>query len=253
MSRKALPAPGTYPAQRNAAIVIYVAESGALCAAIPVQLIGSDVAWSGKATVTLGKSSGELQTRTIDNLKKVFGWDGADPFTLEDMAIQEDKSVAEFEVVGEIDTYQPPEGEARDVFKIQYLNPIGGSSNMPERVADRKAVLSNWGSKFRAHSGGASAPKPSAKPAAAAKPTVAAKKAAAAGPPGRSAGSPATTAMPRSATIEEAWAAYEKANPGTDQDDLAAKFYAAQDEVCGAGVESPTPQQWGEVMTKLGV
>src|SRR6185312_17412055 len=100
MSRQ-LPAPGDYRAKANGPIIIYETDSGALCAAIPVVLTNSDVPWSGKHTVTLASRDGTIQTKNIENLKKVFGWNGQDPFWLafeDDGATPRNFSETEFEL-----------------------------------------------------------------------------------------------------------------------------------------------------------
>ena len=182
-----LPNPGTYRARANGPAVVYQTDAGALCLALPVKLSGEDWEWTGKHTMTLVKQDGTVQSKTVDTLKKVFAWDGADPFWLED----QDLSATEFDIVGVHDTYTPPDGgEQKTVFKIQWLNPPGESGfKMPES-ADRKSVLAKYGSKFRALSGGAKVATPAAKPAAAKQEP---KKEAPAEPPAKSAGCPRRT------------------------------------------------------------
>lgn len=252
MSNRTIPNPGTYPAKAVTPLRVYKTDEGALCCAILVAVLGSDVAWQGKHTVTLGKKSGELQTKTIDNLKRIFGWDGQNPFDLEDM----DVSAIEFEIEGEHSAYTPPgdNQEERTVFKIRYMNPPGGGANMPEAVGDRKTVLAEWGSKFKAHSASKPAPKPAGSTASAA-PKAATPKPASSGPPGRRAPSTGsqTTATARTATQEEVWQALIKANPGADEATLGEKYYAIQDELFPDANGQLDPQQWGQVATKLGL
>lgn len=154
-----LPEPGTYAAQLNGGIVIYETDKGALCAALPIKIDG----WNGKHTMTIVKADGTVQQRTVQTLKDVFSWDGADPFWLSD----NDLSACEFEIVGVHEDYDK-DGETKTGFKIQWLNPVGGGggTKMPE-PADRKTVLAKFGAKLRALSGGKQVvpPKPAAKPA----------------------------------------------------------------------------------------
>ncbi len=245
---KSIPNPGTYPAQTAGAMVVYETENGALCVAIPVKITGgTEVAWQGKHTVTLGKSDGTVQTKSIATLKKVFGWDGVNPFELEDL----DTTAMEFEIVGEHQAYTPA-GETEEVmtFKIQWLNPVGGSTNMPEKI-DRKAALTKWGSKFKALSGTVAKPA-AAKPAAPAAKSPPAKPAVS-GPPGRK----ATAAMARTSTQEEVWNGLVAANEGADEADLGQKYYDACDEVEAGSSADPslldTPAKWGQVADKLGI
>lgn len=253
---KALPAPGNHPARKDGNMVVYEAESGALCVALPVMLLSTEVAWKGKHTITIGKKDGTLQTRRIEDLKRIFGWDGINPFDLENI---DPDNTAEFEVVGEHETYTPPEGEAREVFKIIFLNPPGGSQNMPEVLDEqgRKQLITKWGSKFKAVSGGKAAAKPAAQAAkpAAAKPgakAAAPSRPAAGGPPSRGK-SNATSVTPRTSTQEEVWQALVAANEGVSEDELATKYYEAQDAVAPDANGELTPTQWGEVADNLGV
>lgn len=239
---KAIPNPGTYPAQTAGTMVVYETENGALCVAIPVKITGgTEVAWQGKHTVTLAKSDGTLQKKSIDTMKKVFGWDGVNPFDLEDL----DTAEMNFEIVGEHSAFTPA-GETEEVitFKIQWLNPVGGSTNMPEKI-DRKTALAKWGSKFKAISGGTATAKPAVKPAAApAKPVVA-------GPPGR--GKAEAKKEVRTSTGEDVWAKLVEGNPKEDESVLGEKYYAAQYKVAPDANGELTPEQWGEVLTELGL
>ena len=244
---KAIPNPGTYAAALAGSMVVYKTEDGALCVAVPVKLLSGEVQWQGKHTVTLATKEGQLQAKSIDTMKKVFGWDGQDFFWLED----QDFSAVEFEVVGEHSGYIPA-GEAEEVlvFKIKWLNPKGGSTKMPEKVVDRKALLAEYGSKFKAMSGGtAKAPAKTATPAA--KTTTAPAKAAAAPPPGRK----STGAVARTSTQEEVWQAIYDAN---DEDGCTEKYWAAVEKIKpGASTDGTigdfTPAMWGKVAIELGV
>lgn len=257
MARKAIPAPGTYQARRAGEMVVYETEkTGALCLAVPVQLLNSEVNWVGKTTLTLVKGDGEVKVRTVNDLKRIFpSWDGVDPFALMDLPLSEEGQ-PEFEVVGEHEPYTPEgETEAIDTFKVKWLNPLGGSTSMPEPPADRKALLAKYGSKFKALSGGSAKPAPAkaAKPAAApAQQELGTKPAAPApaskGPPSRGRG-PAGVA--RTLTQDDVWDLLVAKNPNGDQDEMGTKFWAAADEVQEGG--ELTPAQWGEVATKLGV
>ena len=116
----------------------------------------------------------------------------------------------------------------------------------PLGEADRKKVLTKWGGKFKAVSGKPApvAAKPAAAPAAAP-----AKPAPAKGAPTPPSRKPAAKA--RTSSQEESWAAFKKANADADDNELAEKYYAAQDEVAPNANGELTPEQWGEVMTKL--
>lgn len=266
MNQRTLPPAGTFLARRNGATVTKEADSGALCLYIPVILLSAHVSWQGKHVMTIGKSSGELQLRTIDNLRKVFpDWNPAENiFGIDDIPLPEDPQAAEFEVVGDLEMFTPQPSEhdqnpeERQIWKIQWLNPIGGAANMPEPVSDRKAVAAKWGSKLKAVAGGtkpaatkAAAPKP-ATPAAEPTPAPApAKRPAASGPPSRK--SNATSVTPRTSSDTEVWDALNVAYPNDNSDELSQRYWGAADEVAPNANGTLTPAQWGEVATKLGV
>ena len=257
-----LPNAGTYRARLNGPVVVNEAQTGALCAYLPVIIPGEDWQWTGKHTMTLIKKDGTPQTRTIDTLKKVFGWDGTDPFWLADQQFEG----VEFDIVGVHDKYTP-EGsdEEKTVFKIQWLNPVGeaGGFQMPEQ-GDRKSILAKYGSKFRALSGGS---KPAVAPAKAAAATqAAAPKAKASGTtstsksPGPPSGPPkkaplkTASGQARTSTMEEAWGRLQEVRPDvTAEDELATIWYAMIEELFGEGKTNSdlTIQDWGKVMDHL--
>lgn len=276
MARELL-AVGTYPAkvyrpessETNSGLVIKETKEGALTVQIPVIIEfedGSD--WKGKGTVTLVKRDGTPMTRAIESLVAIFGWQDVNNFfELEDL----DASGAEFEVVIIHDDWIP-DGETQPikVAKVQWINEIGASAKMPQPVADRKKLLTKYGSKFKA----VATARPAAKPAAAkakpapepeaaveakpeeVKPTPAKKGGAPARPAPKSAGPPSrksTSATARTCTQEEVWDLLCEANPDDDDKALGAKYYAAQDKLFPGANGDLTLQQWGEVANELGV
>ena len=258
MSRN-IPNAGTYPAKTSGQMVVYETEKGALCVAIPIQIMGSDVAWRGKHTFTLAKQDGTLMTRGIQDLKTIFGWDGLDPFALQDIEV----GVNEFEIVGEHQEYTPPGDDAQPVmtFKIIFMNPPGGSSKMPAMLEgnDAKAIRTKYASKFKALSGGkaasaSAAKKPAAKveedePELPAAKKGAPAKPASAGPPSRK----STAAVARTSSQEEVWTALVAANEGADEGKLGTRYWAAAEEVAPDANGELDPKQWGEVAEKLEV
>lgn len=249
-----LPNPGTYTARRNAPIVIEAKESGALLAWIPYILCSGEVRHTGKHCECIGQKDGTLKIKSVQSLRTIFNWDGLNPFDLEQIPIP-DGDAPEFELADcfHDDSYQPEGAEAPIVqFKASWLNPIGGTQNMPAALSpeDRKAALTKWSSKFKAASGGKAPTAAKPQPAAAA--AVATKPAAAhAGPPSRR--SNATSAAARTMTQEEVWDAYDKAHPKKSQDDKGTEFYAAQDKLFPGANGELTIQQWGQVATELGL
>lgn len=231
--------PGKYVAKvgelNNQKIVVYETEHGALCAAIPCEVAEGDKAGTViKHTVTLITRDGTIQTRTLDTLKEIFGFPGADPFWLMDT----DLSEVRFEIVVEAE-----QGEKGGEFsKVKWINPLGGGQKMPE-AADRRAVLAKFGSKFRALSGGAPAPAASARPAAPGKP---APKTA---PPKKS--PPPAPAGP-TATMEEAWEELCKANPNMNESQATEIWYSKMRELFNTDDNSQiTPQQWHQLKEAL--
>lgn len=223
-----IPQPGTYQGKVNGAVVVYEAESGALCLAIPVILTNSDVAWHGKHTMVLVKKDGEVVSRSMQTLKEVFpGFDGVDPFWLTEQDLGE--VVFDLVCVHEEFTPQPtennPDPQPVMAFKTQWLNAPGGGSRMPD-MADRKAILAKYGNKFRALAGGKPAAKPSAAASAPAKAAEApAAKAPAKAPPTKGGPPAKAKAAKPTATVEEAWAACQKANPDMTDEQAGEVYY----------------------------
>jgi len=300
MSQRSLPNPGTYLAKLNGKIVVYNTESDALCAAVPVTLIDSEVKWSGKATVLLGKQDGTVQRRSIENLKKIFNGkpdtEGELAFTGENPRdlMYKDKVYTDgvqFEVVGEIEDSLPKEGEEQHkVFKIQWINPIGGSSVMPEPI-DLQTFLAKWGSNFKAQFSAANkvvkkkvekpveielekdqeeepeateseapeeapevpapAPEPPKKVAAKAPPVTA--NPATSGPPSRK----ATSAFARTANQQEVWELFVNRNETLEtpltEDELGVKWWETVNKIAPEKNGDLTIQQWGKVADKLEV
>jgi hypothetical protein len=251
-------------------MVVYEAGTGSLCLAIPVTLTSGDVAWTGRHTETLFTSDGAARTKVVDNIKRLFGWNGllelVNPQNPEEGFILEgldpDNQVSLEFADCHVEEYTPQGStEVREVFKIGWMNPPGGASNMPEPVSDRNAFLAKWSSKFKAVSGGGS--KKQAVPSAAAAGVVLADPQKAAAAPQRAAAAPAgpsrrtsnaTSAMPRTSTLDEVWAGLKKKHPSDIEDSLNAKFWDAVDACApGSNGENLPPAKWGEIADKLGV
>jgi len=187
-----IPQEGKYVCKLNGQLVIYEASTGSLCGAVPCVMV--ETGFTFKHTLVLVKADGTIQTKTTDTLKAVFGWDGVDPFALMDNS--EDNGPmrsVEFEIVGGPETGD----KGGQYFKSQWLNPLGGGMKTPA-AADRRSVLAKYGSKFAALASSAT-PSKSAAPTAPKAPPV--PKA-------------APIAPPQGATMEEAWATLNEANPG---------------------------------------
>ena len=192
-----IPQEGKYVCKLNGPMVIYEASTGSLCAAVPSVMV--DSGFTFKHTMVLVKADGTIQTKTTDTLKVVFGWDGADPFWLMDHS--EDGGAmraVEFEIVGGPETGD----KGGQYFKSQWLNPLGGGMKTPP-AANRQSVLAKYGNKFQslAAMGQSASPVLSQKTGRPSGPSL---------PP------PPVTKMPMPApaSMEEAWAQLNEANPG---------------------------------------
>jgi hypothetical protein len=260
MSRQ-LPPPGNYNARRNDTIVVTESEAGALLAWIPYVLCHPDwAAFTGKHMVVIGKKDGSLATKNIETLKKVFNWDGQNPFNLEEIPLPETED-AEFELSQCYhDEYADGE-ETKISFKANWLNPIGGTTMMPEKVDEsgRKEIITKWGSKFRAvsaSSGGKTAAKPAAKPAAKAETPAAAKPAAKSTAPKAAAAAPmrkSTAAVARTCNQDEVWGLLVAANEGKSENELGEVYWDKVEELYPGKNGELSLSEWGKVATELGV
>lgn len=178
----------------------------------------------------LEKRDGTLNTAAIDSLKAALGWDGRDPFWLQET------DLAEHPVQVKLG-YEEYDGKTR--LKVRFLNPYGAAPGGGVSKADaaaRKAISTRLGSKLRALAGGApaQAPKPSGRPA----------------PKSKAPAAPAQPSASSECTLQEAWAAfcdaYDKAGPqeGTAQDRERQWFEILQQLFPGRDVDSLKPVDW---------
>lgn len=195
-----IPQEGKYVCKLNGQLVIYEASTGSLCGAVPCVMV--ETGFTFKHTLVLVKADGTIQTKTTDTLKAVFGWDGADPFWLMDNSLDGGAMRdVEFEIVGGPETGD----KGGQYFKSQWLNPLGGGMKTPA-AADRRSVLAKYGNKFAALAGvSATTSKSPAMPPMAQR--AAAPQAAPKIPT-------VPSGPPQGATMEEAWATLNEANPG---------------------------------------
>ena len=131
----------------------------------------------------LETKDGRTNDFTVKALKAAFGWDGRDPFWLQDGA----EALRDHPVQIKLG-FEQYNGSTN--LRVQFLNPYGSTGGGISRADDaaRRNITNRLGSKLRALVGGtpAAAPKPSGRPA----------------PPK----SPAATAeSPEPATMEQAW------------------------------------------------
>ncbi|MBI5725049.1 MAG: hypothetical protein HZA50_13895 [Planctomycetes bacterium] len=150
----------------------------------------------------LEKRDHSLNENAIESLKASLGWDGSDPFWLQDNAELLAEKLVQVKLIAE-------EYEGQRAIKVQYLNPYGSNYGGVPKADDelRRNIANRLGSKFRAIAGGTSVqtPKPAGKPTPpkSAPPKPAAKQAAPAAPI-------ATAEPPAPATMEQAWTEFIK-------------------------------------------
>lgn len=115
----------------------------------------------------LEKRDGSLNTVTIDMLKDALGWDGRDPFWLQDAQLA--GTIVQTKIG--VEEYN---GQRR--MKVQYIDSADADPGGVRRADEstRRAIETRLGAKFRANAGGtpAPAPKPSRPAPQASKPST---------------------------------------------------------------------------------
>jgi len=201
------------------------------------------------AYVCLERKDHSLNEFNIGSLKAALGWDGRDPFWLQDNA----QDLAQKPVQAKLGF---EEYEGQKSIKVQFLNPYGSQRGGVPRADDdmRRNVGTRLGSKFRALAGGtpANPPKPAVKPTA---PTPTTPKPAAppAAPPPAAAVSQAPSPQ-ATATMEEAWAEFTNHCTGEKwtQEAVEREWYRVLAQLFGERkVEELTPQDWAVMRVQL--
>ncbi len=142
----------------------------------------------------LEKKDGSLNSITIDSLKAALGWDGRDPFSLQETDLSQHAVQLKL-------AFEEYNGKTR--LKVQYLNPFGSTGTGGVKKADdatKTSIRNRLGSKLRAVAGPAQAAPPKLPPA---------KPKAPSGPPPTPAPEPTAEAGPE-ATMAEAWEEFVK-------------------------------------------
>jgi len=187
----------------------------------------------------LEKRDHSLNESTIESLKAALGWDGRDPFWLQDNAQQLSQQPVQVKLAFE-------EYEGKQSLKVQLLNPYG-SQHAIAKADDglRRAVGNRLGAKFRALAGGtpANPPKPAGAPAAPASKPASTQPAPAAPP-----------AAKATATMEEAWAVFTKAyssRPGGNDKDMQDQWFRIIGELfTGKQPDQLSGAEWAVMMEK---
>ena len=145
---------GTYMATPTGEASVYENEKGNLILCMEFHCEGEALRYY----TALYTANDGVNTRAVETLKAIFGWDGIDFFWFVDHAAE--LQAREVEVVIEM----RPGREGDRLFpSIRYLNEPGGSGGLPE-AGDRNALLAKYSAKFRAVAGGtpSAPPKPPA-------------------------------------------------------------------------------------------
>ena len=188
----------------------------------------------------LEKRDGSINEKTIESLKAALGWDGRDPFWLQDQAAELAQQPVQVKLAFE-------EYNGTTNLRVQYLNPHGYEGGGVSKADDatRRTIQRRIGSKLRAIAGGtpAPAPKPAGKPAPA-KPATAPAAARPAPPKAPT----ATAEPPQPATMEKAWEAFCAHCPPEKWDQEAIEkewFRVLADLFPGKQPDDLTPAEWG--------
>lgn len=178
----------------------------------------------------LEKRDGTLNSVTIDHLKSAFGWDGRDPFWLQDA----DFGQLVVQVKLAFETY-----DNKTRLKVQYVDAEGATpSGIPQADdAARRTIATRLGAKFRANAGGTPAPAPKPSRPAPPRPKPDATP---------SASRPAPAAAAQGLTMQQAWEAFTKACPqGYTPEQVEGEWFRRLGEMfAGKQPEQLTPQEW---------
>lgn len=187
------------------------------------------------------KNDGTLNVSTIDQLKTAFGWDGADPFWLQDN--EADLKERPVQITVKLEQYQ-----GRTQTKVAWVDVYGAGKNTGGVVkgddAARQAIANRLGGRMRAMTGGTTmaTPAPEGRP----KPPTQASS-----PPSP----PAQTSTPASlaeSTQQDAWDAFIAACPagGTQKETEGQWFRILADLFPGKTLADLSPTEWGIVADK---
>ena len=181
---------------------------------------------------------GSLNSITLDSLKNALGWDGRDPFWLQET----DLSERPVQVKLGFEQYND-----KTRLKVQYLNPYGSTGGGISKADDTKktAIRNRLGSKLRSLAGPAKAP---AKPAAPTKQPPPEPKA-----PPPPAPSTRQEPAPDEATMEEAWAEFCTHCPPEkwNQQAIEKEWFRILAELFpGKQPDELTPADWGVMLVE---
>ena len=194
---------------------------------------------------SLTTSDGALNTKTIERLKKVYGWDGLDPYWLVDT-----QELSQLDV--EIDVIEEPGKDGKPYKKVKWLNKpgdAGGQKEIPQ--GDKGSILARYGAKFRALAGGSATQQGRVAPAAA----TTAKKPAAPPPP-----APVKKPLPppvgkkakKPATMQEAWELFCQTADGKIRDeDINGEWYRCIKKTVDKEQHDCDENDWGVIVEEM--
>ena len=175
-------------------------------------------------------TNGAINTNTIKQLKGAFGWDGRDPFDLQEMELPEDHLVM-------VDiAFEEYKGNVKP--KVKWVDSKDATGGGVSKADDqkKKALASKYGSQFRAAAGGY----PVAAPKTAGKPAVPAVKPAAAAPAKKK-------AAPKLSTQTECWELFTDQSKDITAEERSERWWAAIEKFMPGcdSTDTWTPEQWG--------
>jgi len=177
----------------------------------------------------LEKRDHSLNETTIEALKAALGWDGRDPFWLQDHAAELAQKPVQVKLGFE-------EYNGSTTLKVQFLNPYGSRGGGVPRAGDemRRSVANRLGPRFRALAGGTPthSPKPASKSVAQPTPTATA---------------------PAPASMEQAWEEFCKHCPPPKWNSQAVEqewFRVIAELFPGRQPDQLSPIDWGVMRTE---
>jgi hypothetical protein len=215
---------------------IYENEKGTLVFAANF-VINENTSIIGRQCLTT--SDGALNTKTIDRLKRVFGWDGLDPYWLVDT----DLSGLEVEITVE----EQAGNDGKSYKNVKWLNKPGdqGTKEIPQ--GDKGQILAKYGAKFRALAGG-SAPQGRVAPSGAAKKPATPPPP----PPKKAALPPPSRKAKKAATMQEAWELFcSKAEEAIRPEDVSSEWYDCIKKTVGKEQHDCDENDWGIIVEEM--
>jgi len=180
----------------------------------------------------LETKAGAVNDFAVEALKAAFGWDGRDPFWLQDNAEALREHPVQIKLAFE-------EYNGSTSLKVQFLNPYGATGGAVSKADDttRREITNRLAPRLRALTGGTPAPAP--KPAGRPTPPAAAPA--------------ATAAPPKPASMEQAWEEFCKHCPQEkwDRQAVEAEWFRILAELFpGKQPDQLSPADWGVMLAE---